>query len=1055
VTLAAGQNGSGNLAILGSTVTADTGGVALISTGDVTVGSVSETHDAQSWSHNQHSGFLSKETTTDAASSHQVIANGSTVSGDTVTGIAGHDMTISGSTIAATHDVTLAADNDLTINTTQDMSESSTFQEQKKSGLGSSGGIEISYGKVDQKDTANDSAVLQNGSLIGSTNGSVNLSAGADLHVTGSGLIAAQNVTGTGANVMIDAAASTAHGDETHEVSKSGFTLALKAPVLDALSNTVDQARGASLSQDDRAAALHGMAAASGAIDAYGAAGRALGDVADGKKPEGKIELSYGSSHSKDTFTEDSITNRGSTISAGGTAAFVATGNNAPGSGNVTIAGSNVNANDVILAAKNQVNLINTTDTDSTRSSNESSSGSVGISYGTQGFCVSAAMSKAHGDGNSDAAMQNNTHVTAANSATIVSGGDTNIIGANVNGKSVSMDVGGNLNIASLQDTMKSAAKQESTGGGFAISQGGGSASVSHSSGSASGNYAGVTEQSGIHAGTDGFAIDVKGRTDLKGAVIASDATSDKNSLTTGTLTFSDIQNQSNYDAKSSGIGAGASTGNGGNTYATHGSTSGSNTGGIAPTLSQDDSGNDSATTRSAISAGTINVTDAANQTQNTASLSRDTSNTNGTVNKTPDLNNLLDKQSDMMSAASAAGEAVARRIGDYAKSKYDEAQTRGDEAGMDAWKEGGSSRAEMQAAGAALVGGLGGGVASAAGSAAGAGVASINADKLNSLSDSIANASPTGNSDMDRALGNIVANVIATGAGAAVGGGDAGAFAAYNVDRFNRELHPEEKTLAQQIAQKSGGKYTEAQIEDQMRLMGATVNGTVESGAAATLIGQLPSDAGAGWLGAGQTADGKSILTQTTAAVDPQLQAYIVKNYASAGGGVPVVTSYIASPTQPQIGPQYGSSGMAGSVCPRGDCGVVNTTVNPMTRDQLADSAASVSMAAGRFGAVTAAAAAIPSPYSPGFTTAAFAATVASWIAGGVEQVARPNVGQYTIGSVFGLGAHVASDRIPLASPAINETVEFLNGKSASQSIGNWINSHWNQIIEPSTGGK
>jgi hypothetical protein len=132
-----------------------------------------------------------------------------------------------------------------------------------------------------------------------------------------------------------------------------------------------------------------------------------------------------------------------------------------------------------------------------------------------------------------------------------------------------------------------------------------------------------------------------------------------------------------------------------------------------------------------------------------------------------------------------------------------------------------------------------------------------------------------------------------------------------------------------------------------------------------------------------------------------------------------------------------------------------VNTTVNPMTRDQLADSAASVSMAAGRFGAVTAAAAAIPSPYSPGFTTAAFAATVASWIAGGVEQVARPNVGQYTIGSVFGLGAHVASDRIPLASPAINETVEFLNGKSASQSIGNWINSHWNQIIEPSTGGK
>ena len=111
-------------------------------------------------------------------------------------------------------------------------------------------------------------------------------------------------------------------------------------------------------------------------------------------------------------------------------------------------------------------------------------------------------------------------------------------------------------------------------------------------------------------------------------------------------------------------------------------------------------------------------------------------------------------------------------------------------------WKEGGTYRAEMQAAGAALVGGLGGGIASAAGSAAGAGLASISAGKLNALSDSIANSSPTANADIDRTLGNIVANVIATGTGAAVGGGDAGAFAGYNVDRFNRQLHPEKKVI-------------------------------------------------------------------------------------------------------------------------------------------------------------------------------------------------------------------------------------------------------------------
>jgi filamentous hemagglutinin len=856
VTLAAGQNGGGNLAVLGSTVATDAGGggVKLVSTGDVTIGSVSETHDARSWSHNEHTGFLSKETVNDAASSHQVIANGSTVSGDTITGAAGHDMAISGSTVAATHDVTLAAGNNLTINTTQDTSDSSTFHEEKKSGFGTSGGIGISYGKVDQKDTTHDSSVLQNGSLIGSLigsiNGSVNLSAGAGLHVTGSDIIAAQNVTGTGSNVTVDAATGTAHQDETHEVSKSGFTLALKAPGLDALSNTVDQARGVNRSQDDRAAALHGMAVASGAIDAYGAAGPALADIASGKKPEGKIELSYGSSHSKDTFIEDSVTSRGSNISAGATAAFVATGNGTPGSGNVTIAGSDVNANNAILAAKNQVNLINTTDTDSTRSTNQSSSAGAGVSFGTQGFGVDASRSKAHGGGNSDAAMQNNTHVTAANSATIISGGDTNIIGANVSGKQVNADIGGNLNIASVQDTMSTAAHQESTGGGFAISQGGGSASFSHTNANANGSYAGVEEQAGIRAGSDGFNISVKGNTDLKGATIASTADASKNSLTTGTLSFSDIQNNSGYDAKSSGFGAGGSMGNGGNNYATTGTTSVPNSGGITPSLSQHYSGRDSATTKSAIDAGTINVTNLANQTQDVTSLSRDTSSTNGTVAKTPDVNDLLNRQADMMSAAAAAGQAVAQRIGDYAQSKYKEAEANGDQAGMNAWRDGGSARAEMQAAGAALVAGLGGGAGTAVAGAVGAGMASLAAGKLNGLSDAIAGASPTGNAEMDKALGNIVANAVATGAGYVAG--NAGAFEAGNVDLYNRTAHEDtnEKRPKGLVAQvcPAGAQCSEATLNaaiQAQRDLAQQASGAISPNYATLSFGVLSGSAG------------------------------------------------------------------------------------------------------------------------------------------------------------------------------------------------------------------
>ncbi|CAB3798306.1 hemagglutinin repeat-containing protein [Pararobbsia alpina] len=532
VTLAAGQSATGKLTILGSTVATDSGAVELVSSGDVTLGRVAQTHDAQGWSEHHHAGFLSRAKTTDTTRSHQVSAIGSTVSGESVTGAAAHDLTISGSTVAATQDVRLAAAHTLRLAPSQDTRASSHFHQELKTGLGSAGGVGISYGRVDQQGTTHDSALTQNGSLVGSTDGSVHLSAGRDLHVTGSDLIAAKDVSGTGANVTIDAATDTMHHDETHEVKQRGFTLALKAPVLDGLSNTVGQAHAASRSQDSRAAALHGMAAASGAVDVVGTGGAAAGALANGHPPEAKLELSYGSSHNTSTFAQDSTTSKGSSVTAGGTAAFVATGGGASsnsmgntgnggdtsvGSGDVTIAGSNVNANDIVLSARNQVSLHNTTDTDSTRSTNASSSASVGVSYGTQGLGVSASGSKAHGDDSSDAAMQNNTHVKGANSVQIVSGGDTNLIGAHVSGRQVTADIGGNLTIASVQDTATSRADQESSGGSFSISQGGGSASFSRTSGNANGRYAGVNVQAGIHAGSGGFDITVQGNTDLKG----------------------------------------------------------------------------------------------------------------------------------------------------------------------------------------------------------------------------------------------------------------------------------------------------------------------------------------------------------------------------------------------------------------------------------------------------------------------------------------------------------------------------------------------------------
>ncbi|MFC6311225.1 hemagglutinin repeat-containing protein [Paraburkholderia dipogonis] len=807
LTVASGKD----INVTGSAISLDKGTATLAAAGNVNIGAATETHVDNEQEQHKHSNVVSGKEVASSSNSTTTLSQGSMVSADGVTIASGKDINVAGSTIVGTNDVSLNAAHDVTITTTQDTQTTSSYYRERQSGLGAGGGIGISVGTQTQTNSANTSQVSNAGSTVGSLNGNVSIVAGNDLHVTGSDLIAAKNVTGMGANVIIDAATDTMHHDETQTVSKSGFTLAVKSPVLDAISNTVGQAHAASHSQNDRAAALHSMAAASSAVDAA----NGLGALANGAAPAVKVELSYGSSHSKNTFTEDSTTSRGSNVTAGGTAAFIATGDGTPGSGNVTIAGSNVNGTDVILAAKNQVNLVNTTDTDSTRSTNESSSASVGVSYGTQGFGVSASASKAHGNANSDTAIQNNTHVTAANTATILSGGDTNIIGANVSGRQVNADVGGNLNIASVQDAMTSAAHQESTGGGFTISQGGGSASFSHTNANASGSYAGVNEQAGIQAGDGGFSISVKGNTDLKGAVIASDADASKNTLSTGTLTYSDIQNSSSYNAHSGGISGGVTTGDGGANYSTHGSTSGVNAGGVAPMLSQNDSSSDSATTKNGISAGTISVTDVDHQTQDIASLSRDTSNTNGAVAKLPDVNNLLEWQADMMAAAGAAGEAVSRRIGDYADSQ---AKATGDPA----WAEGGAYRAEMQAAGAALVTGLAGG--NAIGGAAGAGIASIAAGQLNKLGGAIAESNPTANADMNEALGNIVANAIATGAGAAAGG-NAGAASGYDVDRFNRQFDADGKPVKQKdlVAQvcPAGAQCSDATLNAAIKAQG------------------------------------------------------------------------------------------------------------------------------------------------------------------------------------------------------------------------------------------
>jgi filamentous hemagglutinin len=112
-------------------------------------------------------------------------------------------------------------------------------------------------------------------------------------------------------------------------------------------------------------------------------------------------------------------------------------------------------------------------------------------------------------------------------------------------------------NIESLQDLSTYDSKQQSMGGSLSVGYGRMSGSVSASKSTVNSNFASVTEQSGIKIGDDGFIVNVKGATDLKGAVLASTdkaVAEGKNSFATGSLTMSDIQNHAEASAETSGF---------------------------------------------------------------------------------------------------------------------------------------------------------------------------------------------------------------------------------------------------------------------------------------------------------------------------------------------------------------------------------------------------------------------------------------------------------------------------------------------------------------------
>ena len=622
-----------------------------------------------------------------------------------------------------------------------------------------------------------------------------------DLKITASGLLASGHVFGTGSNVTLSAAQDTYVHDTTMEVNTRGLSLGLSGGTVDAISNGVDKARQASRSvrrDDDASAALHAISAAGsgvGVANGFPSSGGALAGVG--------VAMRFGLDTRRDVISDRQVREHAAQIIAGGTAMLSATGDDAGQNGRLTIAGSDIRAQDVVLDAHEQIDLHGTTESGTTARTQRASGGTIGLSYGLDGLGVALTGHRSDAERHVEARTQRPSRITARDQVAIESAGDTHLTGSTVTGQRVFVHVGGDLTIESVPDTLSDTASQRHLGGGIAISEGAASGSFTVSGGRATSTRIAVEEPAGIRAGAGGFDVRVAGQTKLVGALIASESPPSLNALTTGTLVWSDIENVLQSTATSGGLALGgtseiragyAQAGHGNAEQTEAGSVGG--TGGLKPMLAQHDALHDRSTTRSAIGAGVIQITDTEDQHQALEALSRDTSAPNVTLAQASDPGALLAKQSDRMDAASGASEAVARAIDAYASTRRQraidaalQAQAAGDLASMNTrlieagrWDEGGASRVALHTVSSAILAGLGGD--NVFSSAVGAGSSAAAAGELNGVANAIADA--TGNHNTGQLAGNIASNLVANGLGALVGG-NSGAFAAAHVDLFNR----------------------------------------------------------------------------------------------------------------------------------------------------------------------------------------------------------------------------------------------------------------------------
>ena len=524
----------------------------------------------------------------------------STIGGDTINVKANRIVSVTGSNILGTKDVSVSAGNDVRTDSGEETQRDEVYQYSKKSGL-MGAGIGFTIGSKKVTDTTDGRYKNQVASNIASSDGEINVKAGNAIHSTTTNYFSNQPADLSAQNVIVDGKHNTAHVVQSHEEKRSGLTVSIGGQIVNELNNVQQLGKRANSRKNSKLSTLEYLEAANTLKHAYNdgatynnakieklvekekailAKADELNTAYQAEHPEDKnamhpdvktainnvnnrakkdrllnIHVGVGSSKFKQVSELNKENYIGSSIGSKNKVSITADSDNRD-KGNIHITGSVVEAPEVNLNASNNLSIDAGTNSLVQRDTYTSSGWSVGATVSPHGNGVIGLDANVY-KGKENALESTKTHtgtVILGKQVNTVSGNNTEIIGSKVIGESVTTKVGHDLKIESLQDTNDY--HKISKNKGISVSYGmSGSARVGfdNSRGTTDSHYASVTNQAGIYAGDGGYNVQVNHATTLTGGIIKGSPDKSKNRLSSNSLKMNDIQNEASYSAKTSG----------------------------------------------------------------------------------------------------------------------------------------------------------------------------------------------------------------------------------------------------------------------------------------------------------------------------------------------------------------------------------------------------------------------------------------------------------------------------------------------------------------------